>query len=337
MQAVSFSIIQTPGNVGAEIRSGDTVALKVIRPLAGGKWQVSFGGKLLAIRSTVNLVPGQWIHTRAQVNGRNVILHLLSISDSRLPNNGGAVVSGSHPGGESVLLQAFRRAGLHVDNQLLEGAKTVFDNARRKTRTTASVIAALAEKHISPETGFVDYITGVLENPDNRRRKNTDREGEGKGKPSLSDVESIREKLKSHIERSAGEDGLLQLFNHVTGGGESWVLIPYAIRERNREVTGVIRLRINREGRIRRVGIDASTQDALFTCSLDWPIAESSPVKVGCSDKKLLKVFVERSNELPQKLRNLVSISDDNSIEDEGLDFLNLEPARFLDGVNEFA
>jgi hypothetical protein len=46
---------------------------------------------------------------------------------------------------------------------------------------------------------------------------------------------------------------------------------------------------------------------------------------------------LSRSNALPEKLRNLVSINDDNSTEDEEIDRLHLEHVQSYEGVNELA
>ncbi len=337
MSSISFSVIQARNDVGAAIKSGDTVVLKVIQSLAGGKWQVSQNGKLLAIRSTVNLVPGQWIRARAEVSGKSILLHLVSMSESKpreLLSAPSEVLGGKET---EFLLLAFRRAGLHVDNALFARAKKVFKRISKQNRTSAAVIAALAEKDISPDPGVVDHIAGLLEwsNKDQRRWSRKERSDDERA--AKDTVESIKKKLMSQVERSTEEDGLLQLFNHVKGEGESWILIPYSMSENNRQVEGIIRLRIDKSGQIKRICMDTTTDETTFSFSFNWPVTTSGMVKVGCSDPQALKIFFDRRGELPEKLRNLSSINDDNSIDGEGFDLLSLEHVQDYGRINKFA
>lgn len=337
MSSISFSIIQARNDVGAAIKSGDTVVLKVIQSLAGGKWQVSQNGKLLAIRSTVDLVPGQWIRARAEVSGNSILLHLITMSETQPREAPFVQAEGAAGKDAEFLLLAFKRAGLSVDSTFFFSAKKVFKQIGKQNRTTAAILAALAEKGILPDPGLVDYIGGILEWGSNRQREGHRKDQSDSENTSEHTVESIKEKLKSHVERSADEDGLLQLFNHVKGKGESWILIPYSMVENTRHVEGVIRLRIDRYGEIKRLCMDATHDKASFSFSFDWPVSTSGIVKIGCSDPQTLRKFFEMRGELPEKLRNLRSINDDNNIEGEGIDLLNLEPVPNYGRINTLA
>ena len=336
MSSVSFSIIQSGTNIGAAIRSGDTVVLKVIQSLAGGKWQVSHNGKLFAISSMVRLEPGQWLRARAEVSGQKILLHLISASTSETETSHKSSPGIMRADSSGFLLEAFKRAGLRIDGTLFERAKAIFRKSREKNRTTASVITSLAEKRIAPETDFVDFITELLDSNGGNRKKKQNTYGEKRKRREVS-AESVKRKLMSQLVRASQNDGLLQLFNHMKGEKGSWILLPFNLEENSREVSGVIRLRIDASGKYSQIGINAATDEAKYTFSLPWPVMQSTSCKVRCSDDVLLQKFFNRLDELPEKLRNLVSINDDNSIEDKTFDNLYLERAGDYGGVDELA
>ena len=338
MPSVSFSLIQAGVKTGAEIKSGDAVVLKVIKPLAGGRWQVSHNGKLLTIESTVELTAGQIIRTKASTSGAHILLRLMqnpaSPSSDSLSRLSGGVVR-EHNLTETII-QAFQRAGLRVDTPLFKMAKATFVKTAKKSRTTASIIAAFAEKDISPETGPVDYIAGILDS-DAKSGGETPRRRSRRGGAEKQNLKSLVEQLKLQIETPGRGETPLQLFNHLKGKDETWVLLPYSVKQSGCEVTGTIRLRVGRSGDIRRVALDASAGKTPYTFTFGWPYTEGDAVKVDCPDKSMLRAFMRRADELPEKLRNLDSINDDNNIEDDCLDGLALEVIVPAERVDRFA
>ncbi|MBN1685962.1 MAG: hypothetical protein JW852_04860 [Spirochaetales bacterium] len=340
MPPVSFSIIQSQGNISPAIRSGDTVVLEVLRELSAGKWRVSHNGRVMTIQSTVRLEPGKWIRTKAEITANRVLLHVA-------PERGQAPerTNGLFPRGvfdadkvKEMLVLAFRRAGLPIDTPVFKRSMEVFGGTRKKNSTTASVLSALAEKNISPDTGIVDYVLGLFEgfcDPDDgsSQRRNRNRKDED----DPVDVCSLARQLKEQVETPAGKDETLHLFNHLKGNRESWVLIPYALKQASRDVTGTLRLRVSDTGDIKKLAMDASTEGSVFTFSMPWPIDDKSVITVGCNETALLQEFVRRSEELPKKLRNLSSINDDNSIDRDRFDCLALEEVEPFAGVDKFA
>ena len=85
------------------------------------------------------------------------------------------------------------------------------------------------------------------------------------------------------------------------------------------------------------MALDASTGDAAYVINAHWPISPDTAIEIGCSDAGLVQEFIRRSGELPEKLRNLDSINDDNSIDEDGFDGVALEEVTPYGGVDEFA
>ncbi len=328
MSPVSFSIIGPRGSVGAAIRSGDTVVLRVVRHLAGSNWQVTYRGELLSIKSTVDLKVGARIRTKAEISGNRVMLRLIPEPGQEAGVSRRLLTGGPFTAERSteVLIQAFRRAGLRIDTGIFRKAREVLEKTKRGSRTVAGVLAALAEKNITPEPGTVDYISGLLDTFAENQGETPQRQPQQKkNNENQVDLESLVNQLKLQVETPASREGPIHLFNHISGSDESWILIPYVLRQEVGEVSGVIRLRVERNGKIRRIAMDASVENVTYAFSFGWPMDENDVIKVGCTDQHSLKEYINRSSELPEKLRNLDSILDDNSIEEGLLDGLALE------------
>jgi hypothetical protein len=232
--------------------------------------------------------------------------------------------------------QAFLNSGLRTDTPIFKRAQAVFSRMSNKSKTAAGVLAALAEKGIIPELGLVDYITETFcgygkSDGGTRRQKKREQRGDEPG------FQSIVTQLKLQIETPGSQDSLLHLFNHLKGKGESWVLLPYKVSSKGREVGGTIRLRIGEAGKINRVAMDALSEKSPFAVSFRWPFAAGDAITVRSTDKRALSSFASRVGELPEKLRNLNSIIDDNIIEEGRFDGLSLEDDTRARGVDSFA
>ena len=83
--------------------------------------------------------------------------------------------------------------------------------------------------------------------------------------------------------------------------------------------------------------MDALAGDDRFMFSMVWPMSKNCVIRIGCSEKNRLREFMKRAKELPEKLRNLSSVNDDNSIEGDGIDGLSLEELEPFEGVDKFA
>ena len=338
MSSVSFSLIQAGVKAGAEIRSGDTVVLKVIKPLAGGKWQVSHNGKLLTIESAVELKAGLIIRTKASTSGTHILLRLIQKPASPALS-GLSVASGNAIRDRNLaeaVYQAFQKAGLRIDTPLFKMAQATFAKTTNKNRTMASILAAFAEKDISPETGSVDYIADVLDRDGESNGETPRRRSKHEG-AETQNQKSLIEQLRQQVEMPGSSETPLHLFNHMKGKDETWILLPYSVNNGGCEVSGTIRLRVGRSGDIRKVAFDAASGPSPYTFAFDWPFAGGDTVKVNCSDKNMLRAFLRRADELPEKLRNLDSINDDNNIEDDCFDGLALEKISTVEGVDKFA
>lgn len=338
MPSVSFSIVRPGVKAAAEIKPGDSVVLRVVKSLSGGKWQVSHNGKLFVVGATIKLEPGQIIRTRAERSGNRIILRQNQSNTAETANRMGQLPGGPAAEGPPIdlLLRAFQKIGLQIDTLLFRKAREAFLKSANRSRTTAAVLAALAEKNLSPDIGIADYISSILDR-DGGSSADGERKRRNRRGSKEANVEPIIDQLKLQFETPGNEDSPLQLFNHLKGKSETWILLPYSINRNGVGLSGTIRLRVDRSGKIRRVAFDASAGPSPYTVSFDWPFADGDPISVGCADNGMLKNFLRRQSELPEKLRNLDSINDDNSSEGSYYDSIALERTNTVEGVDRFA
>lgn len=214
--------------------------MKVIQPLAGGAWQVSIGGKLFAVRSTVPLRAGQTLTTRVTFQGNTVNLRVLS------DGTGSAAVP--RGGEESTALNlVLQRSGLPVNEGILAALKRAAGGGSFEVRLQRMRLAAiLLGKGIEPTDELIDAVIDPLSGRGEDRDHGDSPGHKGTGQENSDDEETAGDMLtavRTQARRAAeSPDHPLQLVNHLDNPEGSWIIIPLAVERKGTFISGSLRL-----------------------------------------------------------------------------------------------
>ncbi|MFW5768875.1 MAG: hypothetical protein ACOCYA_02355 [Spirochaetota bacterium] len=222
--------------------------MKVIQPLAGGAWQVSIGGKLFAVRSTVPLRAGQTLTTRVTFQDNTVNLRVLS---------GGTGSSAEPRGAEdsTALNIVLQRSALPINEGIIAALKKAAGGGNFGERLQRMRIAAvLLGKGIEPTDELIDAVIDPLSGRgDARDREDTHgRKGNGQENPDDEETaEDILKAVRTQARRAVeSPDHPLQLVNHLENPEGSWIIIPLAVERKGIFISGSLRLLLDTpEGR----------------------------------------------------------------------------------------
>ena len=331
MPSVSFYVVQDTQRVGSEIRPGDTVVLEIMRHLGGSNWRVSYRGHALTIESEIPLVAGSSIRTRAVEQGSRIFLKFQ-------PDNAGksmpatAVASREPPADRlsGLLIQALQRTGQRITPSILTRSRSVFEKLKSKNSTTAGIIALLWDKGIEPNVEMVEMMYGFCDGYHFHERNREKRPFSSES--DADTVEDIKLQLKRQIENKGNNAELLQLFNHMAGARENWIVIPYHVQKNGESIDGSIRLRTGNDREINRVVFDTNIPEGDISFSASWPLRQEG-LRVTCSNSKLSRAVMKNRGLLGEKHHNLILINDDNNI-DNSYDRFCGEYNGTLKGVN---
>ena len=216
--------------------------MKVIQPLAGGAWQVSIGGKLFAVRSTVPLRAGQTLTTRVTFKGNTVNLRVLS---------GGTGPAAAPRGGEesTALNLVLQRSGLPLNEGMLAALKRAAGGGSFEVRLQRMRLAAiLLGKGIEPTDELIDAVIDPITGRGEDREHGDPRDGKGTGhqEENSDDEETagdILTAVRTQARRAAeSPDHPLQLVNHLENPEGSWIIVPLAVERKGTFISGSLRL-----------------------------------------------------------------------------------------------
>jgi hypothetical protein len=223
------------------LRSGDSLLVTVIKRLTGGRWAVGIRGRVLPASSEVELTPGQRLKAVVDIQGNRIILKIAG--EAADPIRELVQRQGLQPG-EAVesLVTAFLRSGLSITPDRLLHARQLLERFRLDPKKFARLIAILLSKGINPRSPGLEHLLHVLvygEEDQGRDR--------GRGRRHSPDPEQLARQLQKDVEPAQdGEASSLQVFNHLRGSDQTWVVIPISYSfEGGGTVVGTVRLRFN--------------------------------------------------------------------------------------------
>jgi len=231
----SFHLLEARG---FSFSNGSEIPVRVLKPLATGKWAIGIGGKVFAARSDVPLEAGDVLRARVSVLQDGSIS--LRIGPSR-EDPLGAFLSREGLPDDSLLRTlagAFLRHQRPLEPNVLRKSLKLLSRDPDRSKREAAVLAVMDDKGwdvSGPCTRtvmeLVDYGNG--RRGSERRRKN----GEAcEGKDGLRNA--IR---RSFLDASKG-CGPLQVFNHGKGSHGTWVVAPFSLQAGGMELQGTLRL-----------------------------------------------------------------------------------------------
>jgi len=231
--------IQISARPEVKLRPGESVALTVIKRIQGNKWAVGLKGRVLSASSDLELMPGRSYQASVSRSGGKLVLRLQEPAGSSLREL--LRREGLQTGGATEqVVASLLRSGLGIKektiSQLLEALKRLKLEPRRHSR----LLAILLDKKIALSSrGLAALVQelafGEEDLPQGRHYR------QRKMPQEARDTARELKTLLNAADSSAQNP--LQLFNHLKGGGQNWIVIPYCFAWGQGQIRGTIRLR----------------------------------------------------------------------------------------------
>jgi hypothetical protein len=202
----------------------------VVSTGAGGSVVLRVNGREVTARSSVPLRANQWYFVRIERAGGNLTLRLDSQAPRGLVMAELAREAGLPPGvlAEAVV-RAFVRSELPLVPTRLSSAyrrlAKLAKGSGRSARELARIDAIAQRKGLVLSDETVAEIAGYAGGQDLSHSQAGEREG-GSGAGHQDPVEALERAVRSSIRLSETADHPIQLFNHVVGEGDHWVIVP---------------------------------------------------------------------------------------------------------------
>jgi len=312
--------LKLKGNARSELhlRSGDFVSVKVIKRLAGNKWAVGIRGRVIPAFSKVNLASGQLLRALVTIQQGRITLKM--IAEQTPPVQELLFRQGIQP--DKVMeqiLTSFLRSGLAVEPERLHLVRRLLEKLKLNPKKFSRIIALILEKGIDPRSRALLRLLPLLGYGEQESGKK-----EGRKRRMPPDSQAMMKRLRSAVEEPQSAEGSsLQVFNHLQGCEESWVIIPFDFSdESSGRIYGSIRLRYDsRRRQTNRLIVVARSEEGK-----KWSfVLQKTPA--GDLELSIFADHVEQRGKvkaevgaLRLKLQNLGVKIDDTIREDENFD-----------------
>jgi hypothetical protein len=212
--------------LGAGLRPGGLVSVRVLERLGAGRWLVSVRGRAIPVSAEVELAAGDRFLARVLPGGGRIALRVLQ------PAAAGPVETAPVPADR--VAAAFLAAGLNPPPEAVQRVRRLLERLRLPAEDFARLAAMLLDKGVELDSPGVAALMADLSygrGSGRRRRQASSRRGE----PG-----ELAEEIRQGLETAGdGEAGALALFNHLQPRAEQWFVIPYSFGQ----ISGTIRLR----------------------------------------------------------------------------------------------
>lgn len=314
------------------IRNGDAVKIKIIKSLAGGKWQASLGGKLVSVVSSIALRPGTVVKTRAFWHKNQLVLRIQPDAEGLSTLLKSALIPE-----DAAARQAFaalQRTDMPLDPKVIRKIRDLLQVSGRISPRAAKIVALIIDKRIEPTESMLEELISCLDG--NRGRRNPEDSSERRKKQKPPENSETIKALKSQIEMNVGEESSLSLFNHIVAEHENWIFVPYRIQKDEWAARGAIRFLTEKHGRILRVHVSAQAGSSAWEFVIGTDGDKFNSLVVKCDDENERKRALHRLPYLQEKLRNLSIKIDDNETNSE-YDGFSIGKSSLYDGINTYA
>lgn len=235
-------------NLQDAVRSGDRITIKVIKKLHGDNWQISFKGKLLAVKSEVPLTEGKTYRGQVSLFGKTIRFRVQQ-GEERGAFAGRAAKTEI----QQKVLQVLKRTGMPAAPEFVGTIAEKAQKMNTKDENFLKLAVLFLDKGIEVENeeDMTAYPFLVHE----RRKKGKGKEEEHRRESDEEDAkkEPLKEKIKKYVQDqirgvTKGYDSQLQLFNHIISSHENWIILPLHIKIDGEEIEGSLRLKMNSPG-----------------------------------------------------------------------------------------
>jgi hypothetical protein len=250
--------------VKQQIKTGDTVSVKVIKHLSGNSWQISLKGKLLPVLSEVPLQEENTVTAQAFWSGKTLrlrVLHgstdargALSKAISGLLTQAGIPIDGA----SQAVVEALQRSGMPLQPELISRLYKQLKQYGSEENHIARLLVLFADKGLENPSKFLDTVLPYFPQQDpekrekERQRKREQEKKQDEGRYDTGETkknrpvseETIRETLKNSLFFPTGpKDTGILLFNHLRGAHDNWVIVPVSLCIEESTITGTIRIK----------------------------------------------------------------------------------------------
>jgi len=308
------------------LRSGDFVLVQVLKRLTGNKWAVGIKGRVFPATSEVPLTPGRRLQAQVLIQNGRINLKIENLPPNMIQNL--IIRQGLQADATmETVVRAFLGSGLAVAPERLQRAYKLLGKLKLNPRKYARILAIVLEKGIDLSSRGLEsllFLLGYGEQDSGGRK--------GRGRRMPPDAGRLQQQLSEQIERPEESEGsALQVFNHLRGSGDRWVVIPFDYRyQSSGRVYGTIRLRYNSEERLDRLVVSArSDSGGKWSFVLDNLQDQSRKntsreLQIFCDSVAKTREVRKQLDVLRIKLQNLGVKTDDTIREDASFDGFDL-------------
>lgn len=232
----------TPKNF-ANLRSGDRITLKALKPIAHSIWQVSYRGKLFPVSSAIPLKPGKMYTGRVYWKGNTLIFK----TEAQVPSGSPGEISAEKPA-EYEVINVLQRLHMPISAEAIQWIERHAGTDKKNVKILR-ILAHLFDKKIelAPGSSLMDplYIFSGDDHGEGKR-KNDQRES-GSFSPGPNTYEKVKKEFKNLLKKSieSGGSSPLQLFNHILSAHDHWLIVPVGFESGSLHVEGSLRCKVD--------------------------------------------------------------------------------------------
>lgn len=303
--------IRISPDAGLHLQSGQTVSLTVIKQLAPGKWAVAIGGRVYPAFSRLALEPGAVLSARVSSTAGRFVLTLTAERADPLA----ATLHGQGlPTDETTvaIVRALAASGLPIRAETIDRMRTALSRLKMPDRRAARLAAALIGKGIDPSGPAADALLALLGlgdkgGGDARRYRR---------RPLPENGPAVRAAVEKAAVEGADRPSALQLFNHVKGKGQTWVVIPFVFDGAKDPIAGTIKIQYDPFfSKPLRLAVTANGMS--FFLPLEGP---SRRLSIFCDEPRMMRAAERGLDSLRAKFHNMGMEVDDTILGGEVFD-----------------
>jgi len=229
------NVLQVIARPEVNLKSGDFVYINVVKKLFKNKWAVSVKGRVFSAYSDIDLIPGQKIKVLVNNSGNKLLLHVKETKTELLNNI--MKQMGTTDNLSRLILTSLIRSKIPISSEIISKIKHHLLKSKKNHKRAARNLAVILKKNIDISGEGIDSILNIFESDPNPNKDNN------KQKEELKHQNDIKKALKKQIEKTTETgDHPLQLFNHLNGKEENWIVLPYNFNIDGLEYNGKIKM-----------------------------------------------------------------------------------------------
>jgi hypothetical protein len=291
------------------LKSGDIVSVSVIKQVSDGKWAVSIKGKVFPAMSELSLTPGDRIKAQVTRTGDRLILKVVDDAP-RAPIQQVLLKYGiAQDKVSEMIVMSLIKSDLQVTQEQVQRIRKAMDRLQKADAKSARLLALILGKEIDIGNGEgIDELFKLLsygdspEDHEKRQKKERDRNAD----------EDAKNQIKKAVEKpNRNPDSMLQIFNHLRGKNQNWIVIPYSYQFENGSYEGTIRVLYNSNTmKTEKIVLVVFTEHGRFSFLIQSKDGIHH-IRLFHSDPRILKNISKKMREFNIKLQNKGAKIDD--------------------------